>query len=228
MIANKKEFTLGALMMAGFTAVLILLFLPLYDGKNFLDYMDDLYNSISKASANYLPQLREEVREVQGNTVSVTLALEAPMQAQSTAPLFVESGAVVEVEGSDLEVEGDLGRVLANSLEDAAALFENDGAKLREKYEVPERRVLYNWWSALKAMEKQLKKQQRFKEANLVGSVIKKGVECSYNYYTIEPKRITEKIGIVVFSLLFYVVYTVWYGFGILYLFQGLGLRLEH
>jgi len=32
----------------------------------------------------------------------------------------------------------------------------------------------------------------------------------------------------VIFSLVFYVVYTLWYGFGIMYMFEGWGLRLEH
>jgi hypothetical protein len=28
--------------------------------------------------------------------------------------------------------------------------------------------------------------------------------------------------------LIFYVVYTVWYGFGFMYLFEGWGMKLEH
>jgi len=57
---------------------------------------------------------------------------------------------------------------------------------------------------------------------------LKKVVETSYNYYTIEPQKITDKMGIVIFSLVFYVVYTLWYGFSILFMFEGWGLRLEH
>jgi hypothetical protein len=73
-----------------------------------------------------------------------------------------------------------------------------------------------------------LKKQKLFKEAKVVALVIKKVVETSYNYYTIEPQKITDKMGIVIFSLVFYVCYTLWYGFAILFMFEGWGLRLEH
>jgi hypothetical protein len=228
MIASKREFTIGAVLMAGFVAVLTLFFLPLYGGKNGLNYMDDLYNSISKASANYLPQLEVQARKFEGRQISVTLVLADPRQAEETAPLFAKGGAAVEVAGSSLKVEGDLGQILANCLTDAGDMFENAGDRIREKYGTPERRVVYDWWSALKEAEKQLNKQKKFQEANFIGTVMKKGVECSYNYYTTEPKRITEKLGTVVFSLVFYVVYTVWYGFAIMYLFQGLGLKLEH
>jgi hypothetical protein len=228
MIANKKEFALGAGMMAGFLIVLILMFLPLYEGRNFLNYMDDLYNSISKGSADYTPQLAQQAREYEGKSISVSLDMADPRQAEETAPLFAQGGAAVDVSGSTVKVEGDLGRILANCLADSSALFENAGDKLREKYGIPERQVLYNWWSALKAVQKQLEKQEVFREAIFVGTVMKKGVECSYNYYKVEPKKISEKLGIVVFSLVFYVVYTVWYGFAILHLFQGVGLKLGH
>ena len=56
----------------------------------------------------------------------------------------------------------------------------------------------------------------------------KKAVECSNNYYHIAPQKIGDRFGIVIFSLVFYVVYTLWYGFAIMFMFEGWGLRLEH
>ena len=88
--------------------------------------------------------------------------------------------------------------------------------------------ALYNWWQVLKGAEKNLKKQNRFKEARVVDLIVKKAIETSYNYYQIEPQKISDRLGIVILSLLFYVVYTVWYGFAIMFLFEGWGLRLEH
>jgi hypothetical protein len=73
-----------------------------------------------------------------------------------------------------------------------------------------------------------LKKQKKFEAATVVGLIQKKAVETAYNYYGIEPQKITDRFGIVSFSLIFYVVYTLWYGFAIMYMFEGWGLRLEH
>jgi hypothetical protein len=61
-----------------------------------------------------------------------------------------------------------------------------------------------------------------------VDSVKTKAVEAAYNYYKIEPQKIGDRIGMVIFSLIFYVAYTLWYGFGILFMFEGWGIRLEH
>ena len=70
--------------------------------------------------------------------------------------------------------------------------------------------------------------QKKFKEAKIIDLVKTKAVETSYNYYGIEGQKITDRIGVVTFSLIFYVIYTLWYGFGIMYLFEGVGMQLEH
>jgi hypothetical protein len=77
-------------------------------------------------------------------------------------------------------------------------------------------------------MDKDLAKQRKFSETKFIATVQKKAIECAYNYYKIEPQNISDKYGLVIFSLFFYVVYTLWYGFAILILFEGMGLRLEH
>ena len=71
-------------------------------------------------------------------------------------------------------------------------------------------------------------KQKQFQEAKTVDLVVKKVVEPSYNYYGIEPQKISDRVFIVFFSLVFYVVYTLWYGFAVMYLFEGWGMKLEH
>ena len=41
------------------------------------------------------------------------------------------------------------------------------------------------------------------------------------------PEQIKDKVGIVIFSLAFYVIYTMWYGFAILFVFEGWGLKIS-
>ena len=228
MIANKKEFYGGFGLLVGFFVILFIIFSPVFNGQNGMEYLDSLYNSISKGSANYIPKVKKETDTFKGNTVNMALKMADENQAQQTAALFTEAGATADVSGAQLNVSGDLGNMLANCLEDSRNMYNNDGATVSNKYGYNERQVLYNWHTALKAADKDLKKQKLFKEAKTVALVIKKVVETSYNYYTIEPQKITDKMGIVIFSLVFYVGYTLWYGFAILFMFEGWGLRLEH
>jgi hypothetical protein len=228
MIVNKKKFTLGLAMMAVFIVVLIIFFSPVLNGKNGLEFLDDLYNSISKGSAYYIPKLREDVQPFAGNTVEMTLTLKSAEQARQTSLLFEKAGALINVSDNTLKVSGDLGAMLQSCLEDSDAMYLNDGRKLSTRYGYDERQVMYNWWTASKEMDKDLKKQKKFKAADMVASVEKRAVETVYNYYRIEPQKISERYGIVVLSLIFYVIYTVWYGFAFMYLFEGWGLKLEH
>ena len=228
MIANKTQFFGGVGLMIGFVIVLIIFFSPVFGGKNGLDYLDNLYNSISKGSAYYIPKVKRQCEPLEGSSVSVTLAMADKTHAQQTAKLFKASDADVVVAGTDLKVTGDLGLILKNCLADADAMYINDGEKVSGKYGYDEKRALFNWWKALKEMEKDLKRQKKFEEAKIVALVVKKAVESSYNYYEIEPQKIGDRYGIVIFSLLFYVIYTIWYGFAIMFMFEGWGMKLEH
>ena len=228
MIANKKKFFIGLGLMAAFVVVLIIFFSPVFYGRNGLEYLDDLYNSISKGSAYYIPKLKEEIQPFSGNNVEMTLKLKSVEQAQQTSLLFQKAGALISLSETTLKVSGDLGKILLGCLHDADAVYLNDGRQVSDKYGYDERAVMYNWWTAAREMDKDLKKQKKFKAADTVAAVEKKAVETAYNYYRIEPLKIADRYGIVIFSLIFYVIYTVWYGFAFMFMFEGWGMKLEH
>ena len=227
-MTSNKEFFAGLGLMVVFVVVLILFFSPIFNGKNGLDYLDNLYNSISKGSAYYIPKVKKDAEGFKGNAVSVTLNMANEEQAQQASLLFTASGAEAVTAGPQLKVAGDLGKILEDCLEDADAMYHNRGEEVSGKYGYEERRVLYNWWASFKEMDKSLKKQKKFREAQVLELVSKKAVETAYNYYQIEPQSIGDKWGIVIISLLFYVVYTVWYGFAFMFMFEGWGMKLGH
>ena len=228
MIAHKKEFYGGIAMMLAFIVVMMIIFSPVFNGKNGLQYMDDLYNCISKGSAYTIPQLKEKANKFMGNTVNATLAMKDNEQAEKTASLLKKAGVAVTISGFELKVTGDFGKILIYCLGDADLMYNNNGRALASKYNYNEREVMYNWWVALKAMDRELKKQKKFQESKTIGEVSKKGVELSYNYYKVEPQKLVDRLGVVIFSLVFYVAYTLWYGFSIMFMFEGWGMKLEH
>jgi hypothetical protein len=199
-----------------------------FNGQNGLNYLDNLYNSISKGSAYYIPAVMKQVEPFKGTQVNLNLSMGSEEQARQAAALLMHSGEMVNVTGKDLKINADLGRMLANCLSDADQMYANQGAAISGKYGYGERQALYNWYSALKGMDKALTGQKEFKSAKIIAEVNQKAVETAYNYYGIEAQKIADKIGIVIFSLGFYVLYTLWYGFGVMYLFEGWGMRLSH
>ncbi len=228
MIVDKMKFRAGAGMLAVFAVLLAVMFSPVFGGKNGPQYLDELYNSLSKGSAYFIPDLEEESSHYIGTSVGVTLIMESEEQADQTALLYREAGAEVLTSGTQLEVSGDLGGVLLRSLDDADAMYHNDGEAVEARYGTDDGlRVLFGWWTSFEGIEKALQDQGLNDEAEAMSSVRERAVEPAYNYFGIEPQSIGSRIGIVIASLLFYVAYTVWYGFALMFVVEGLGLKIR-
>jgi len=231
MVHNKKEFTGGLVLLAIFFVVLFTLFQPIFNGHNAMAYLDNLYNSISKGSAYYVDSLKEEATSVGNFEVDVTMTLESETQAADSVALISSAGASAEASGKTLTVKGGYQAILNACLEDADRMYHNDAAALKAKYPVyagkDDRQALYDWNAVLKGFDRQLKKQKAFAEAKVAVNIISKVVETSYNYYEVVPEQIKDKMGIVFFSLAFYVIYTLWYGFAIMFVFEGWGLKIS-
>ncbi|MBU1404467.1 MAG: hypothetical protein KKE83_09670 [Proteobacteria bacterium] len=232
MIANKKEFGGGLVMMVGFWIVFALLLSPLYPGEgkkvNMLDYMDSMYNSISKKSSYYIPAARENAEAFKGEIITLNIKTDEGLSAQRLTTVLQHAGATVQAGDQEITVNGDLGGILTAVLADADAMFANDGQAVSAKYGANEKQVMFDWYNALKSMEKSLTKQEKFKESKMLYQVRTKTVEPAYNYYGIEAQSIKDKAVLVIFSLVGYVIYTMWFGFAILFMFEGWGLKLEH
>lgn len=229
MIHDKREFAIGVGLMAVFLVGLVLIFRPMLEGgKNTLDYLDGVFNSSSKASAYYVPAAQEKARKLGAAPVSLAIVLKGKEQALRAEKLLVAAGATVAVDGAKLTASGDLARILGAALADADAMFHNDEAKVSAKYGTEGRRVLLAWHGALGEAMRDLNRQGKFKEATVVREAVTKGIEPAYNYFGVTPVAMKDMIWIALAALIGYVVYTVWYGYAILYLFEGWGLKLEH
>lgn len=229
MIANKKEFGMGFGLFAGFWVVFCILMSPVFAGKNLLNYMDNLYNTISKKSSYYIPKVQKELDQYSGvKEVSFSVKAKGDQQTQRLTRMFQASGATVTPDGEKLRISGDMGAIIANILADSEAMFNNDGQAVAAKYGSNEKAVLYDWWNAVAEAEKELNKAEKFKAAKILHNSMTKAIEPAYNYYGIEAVPIKDKWGTVVISLVGYVFYTLWFGFSILFMFEGWGLKLEH
>ena len=226
MSSRQGKLGIGIALMVSFIVVLVIFFMPLFDGKNGLDYLDNLYNSISKGSAYYIPKVQHMVEEHGSKNVVLNLKMADAATALAVEPAFRINGFTTAVENNNLMVEGDVAGMFSVCLEDADAAYHNNDAALEAKYGAGARKVMYGWWAALTAIEKDLKRQKIFASAELAHAVQAKTVECAYNYYGIEPQNISDRWAIVLFSLVFYVIYTVWYGYAIMFIFEGLGFEL--
>jgi hypothetical protein len=229
MVRDRRRFGLGAVLLAAFLGVLAVLFSPIFgNGNNALDHLDGVFNSISKASAYHVPACAEKARRLEGTAVSVRILAGDAGQAALLAKLLAATGATAQVEGRGIALTGDLGRVLAGALADADAMFGNDARAVTERRGIDARRALHGWHVALGEVARDLNRQARFAESAAVRDAMTRALEPAYNYYGVTAVSMKDMAGIALLALVGYVLYTVWYGYAILFLFEGWGLKLEH
>ena len=226
-VIAKKEFTYGIVMAVMFFVILAIMFSPLFSGKTAFEAADDFFNAISKGSTYYMPALAKQGEPWNGKLFEVSLKFADKEAAGRAGKLLAASGAQVSGDGAQLKVAGDLGKISAAALADSDAMFRNKGKEVADRYGFPEREVLLGWWTAFKEMDKDLKRQKKFDEAAWLVTLSKRGVEVGYNFYRIEAKKASAAAGMLTLTLIFYVAYTMWWGYAVLFLFEGLGLQMK-
>ncbi len=226
LIRHKKEFGIGLILAVTFLIILIFMFTDNFGGENAFKAADRLFNSISKGSTYYIGDLQKKTQAFNGSTFDAVLKFKDQDSTEKAGKLLSSAGANLTPDGSQLKVGGDLGQILTASLKDSDSMFYNRESQVSSRYGFPGEAVLKTWHTTLKELDKDLKRQKKFKEATIVGDVVKKGVEVGYNFFKIEPQSATSKMGILTFALIFYVVYTLWWGIAIFFLFEGIGLQM--
>jgi hypothetical protein len=222
----------GIFMMVTFFIVLAVIFTPVFPGKNGkvngLDYADNLFNMVSKGSSNFIAKEIKGTDKLAGTMMDIKIKLADEKVVPGIVKVFEVSGAQVAAQGAEVSIKGDVGQIMKSCLSDADLMFKNDGKPIADKYGLSEQEVLFSWWTAFDRIAKDYTKAEKYKEAKPFASAQKKALEPAYNYYGIDSLNWKDSIGMVLAAICFYVIYTLWYGFGLMYLFEGLGLKIGH
>ena len=148
-------------------------------------------------------------------------------KVKTAVKLLTEAGLPAKAEAR-VKVEGDLGALAKAVITDSIAMYNNQGDVLQGKYGLGARQALFTWHQLLGSLSKSkdLAALKSLDAGGTLQATMRNVVEPAYNYYGVEVAQ--GRTGMMIFAIVFYLVYTVWYGFGILYLFEGLGINLGH
>lgn len=226
-VKNTRAFIKGLVLAITFLVVLITMFSPIFQGGNALEAADRLFNSISKGSTNFFPELAKKAGLYDGKAFTANLRFAEDGSAEKASKILKGAGATVHQNAGDLTVSGDLGGMLRAALADGEAMFANNEDPLEQKYGLSGKEALHVWWLSLRQIDKELTKQRSFKEAASVSEVVNKGIEVAYNFFGITSEPARTNAGVLTFTMVFYVIYTLWWGIAILSLFEGFGMQLK-
>jgi hypothetical protein len=227
LIRNQKTMSIGLFLGISFFGILILIFSPVFgQGRNGLEYSDNLFNKLAKGSSYFIPKLTADLKEVEKEELTVTVKMGDTGQAAKAAKIFATAVPDTTAQGAELRIEGNLAKLLGAVLQDSSLMYYNKGDEIRDKYGMDATEVMSTWWGALNRAVKELQKGGKTLQAKTIHEVVTKGIEPAYNFYKIEPQSIAEKALTAAGLLVFYVLYTMWWGFAIFYLFNGMGLSM--
>jgi hypothetical protein len=247
MAQAKKHMGVGIMLAISFWIVLFLMFSPIFpktkDGQpqNGLQWADEMFNELAKGSSYFIPKVAKSNEQFMGKMFTASIDVSKPedkpgegeKRAERASKLFtINPGAKVEVQGTKLKIEGDLGLILKAALDDADVMFKNEGDKIKAKYAEAMttddvKQMFRQWNNVLPKLDKVFKKEGKIEDAKIVSDVTKKAIEASYNFYKVDAKKVKDEAGLMTFLLVFYVAYTMWWGFAIFYIFEGLGLSMK-
>jgi hypothetical protein len=232
LIVNKRSFARGSALMISFAAVFLLILSPVFPDErggsvDGLHYADNLFNRLSKGSSWFVPEITPRVKAAEGLAVELSFSLKNTASAPDAVKLLTTAGGDAREESGSVRVKADLGRLLGAVLEDCDAAYHDKAEPIGAKYGMDGYKALALWWETLTPMIKELQKIKRIPEAQLVDLVIRKGIEPAYNFRGIEIGSMRGE-SLHMFGLLFfYIIYTLWYGFAVFELFEGVGMTMK-
>lgn len=246
MIRDSKAFVKGAILAVTFWCVMLAIFSPIFGtdangkGLNGLQYSDNFFNTLAKGSSYFIPGLKaDKIPAVSAEPVKLSYKLkdikgEDPAKdaalMDKAVKLAVAAGSQATVVEDRIEMTANVRALLEKAAADSEDMYNNDALSFTGRYGVAEteaKPLMKAWWNLLSGMVKELQKQDKNADAEAVNQVIKKAVEPAYNFYGIKGEKVSERAVTLIGLLVFYVVYTMWWGFAIFYMFEGFGLSTK-
>ena len=232
LIRDKGHFFKGLFLIASFFVLLGVIFLPIFSDEQGhkltgLQYADQVFNQLSKGSSYFIPQVRQSVASVNGQKVNLNVKLKRPELAPLALKILQQANANATLDGATIRLSGDLGLILTAATNDGDALYQNQGEVVAQKYSAKPTEAAKAWWYTLTPMIQELQKERQIKAAEVVDQVLRRAIEPGNNFYSITPVKVADHVLLLTGLLAFYLLYTLWYGFGIFELFEGLGLAMS-
>ena len=233
LIVNKKAFSKGMILLVTFTALFAVIVSPMFKdekGKNItgLEYADAMFNSLSKGSSYFIPAVRERAKGEMGKMVEVTVPVKSAERGKLMVTVLQKAGMAATITEGRLTYKGDLGVMLEAAIVDSDYMYHNNGQAVSLRYDnASPTAVMAAWWHVMSPSIKALQRQSKVAEASVVDNVMRRAVETGNNFYTVPATKVMDHLFLMAGLLIFYVVYTLWYGFAIFELFDGVGLTMS-
>jgi uncharacterized membrane protein YfcA len=226
--ARPARLWLGVAGLVSLGLVMVLGFLPLVNGQSALHWADNLFNQLAKSSTNHIAEARQKARRYVGRHIDISVHPQDMLDGSQVARFVSRAGLEGRaIEHGRVRIIGDLGDLSREAIADGELAFHNRTEELSARRGTSSAEAIYCWWIIFDGLTRRYVQENRGEDANFTRFIATKVLEPAYNFRDIEPKRAAEGVRPLALLLVAYIVFAVWYGFSMLYLFEGIGVPVR-
>jgi hypothetical protein len=193
-----------------------------------MGWADNFFNQLAKHSAFYIVEGKQKAAAFTGQEVNYGMVPREFADRDKLARLFAVRGFAIEsLPDKRIRVKGDLAALAQAALREADLFYRNDTASIEAAYGFRAAEAIYCWWLVFDGLTRRYTQDGMGAEADFARFMTTRVLEPAYNFRGIEARPIDTSIMPVFLLLAAYIVFTVWYGFSVLLMFEGLAITAQ-
>ncbi|HAS89744.1 MAG TPA: hypothetical protein DCS48_10635 [Desulfovibrio sp.] len=143
MTYSSKTITVAAMLFVSSLMIVGTMHLPVFDGQNGFETMEDSFNSLRKGVIPPFKKIKAENNGNLGKNVNLTFAFRTNDEARIATLMLLRNKLTVTPKGRKVNIQGDLGYTLKFFMDDINLLYMNRFEALERRYSMPAVQSMY-------------------------------------------------------------------------------------
>jgi uncharacterized membrane protein YfcA len=227
LVVKPRKLALGLAGLVVFTVLLAWGAAGKRDGMSVLASTDDFFNQLAKDSAYFIPEARKKAVRFAGESVDIAISPREHVSEDKARSVISDCAcALTRTDDGRLRIRCAMGKLCETALADAELAFRNNDQAFLTDHRLRAHEAVYCWWIIFDGLSRRYVQENRPELAEFTKLMATKVLEPAYNYRGIEARNVRENAAPLAGYLAFYILYTLWYGFSILFVIEGFGISM--
>jgi hypothetical protein len=217
-----KSFITGIIILLASATLSASMNFNFFNGESANFIMDSVFRSMRKGITPPFNELEIRNKKLLGKNYDGTLSFSNEATARAATIILMNNKLLIEPDGKNVTIKGDLGYTLKYFLGDIQRMYYNRGDILEARYSMPVKESMYIVSQILNRLSLDLKHKMQPEPRLLVDDIINKALIPTYNMYGTDPLEITSGIIILTSGTFFILIFSLLWDVGFISILRNL------